>query len=252
MKNYLTVFFGAFIVIGCGGGGSGSGNETPPSYSNVVVELSASEKNASVARHNYYRKVANNSHLPYDLVDLIWDEDLAKAAQVWAEYLAQHFTEGDYNNSVSPHAKEFQTDQHSYDTHSAGENIANLTADDNAPPYSPVGTAIDVTQEYTLKELIDMGAGAIDGWASEAYLYHEKYGEPKIGLEPNFSKYGHYTQMIWKDTKKVGCGRARSVNKIATVTVSWSDGSTTQEKRKVDWIVCRYLPAGNINGEKPY
>jgi hypothetical protein len=43
---------------------------------------------------------------------------------------------------------------------------------------------------------------------------------------------GHYTQMIWKGTSSVGC---------AVV----SNGKT-------DFLVCRYSPPGNIEGEKPY
>ena len=43
---------------------------------------------------------------------------------------------------------------------------------------------------------------------------------------------GHYTQIVWKNTTSVGC---------AVV----SNGST-------DFLVCRYGPAGNIIGEKPY
>jgi uncharacterized protein YkwD len=43
---------------------------------------------------------------------------------------------------------------------------------------------------------------------------------------------GHYTQLVWKDTKEVGCGVARDNN------------------REV-WV-CNYAPYGNIIGEKPY
>ncbi|HMH20305.1 MAG TPA: CAP domain-containing protein [Puia sp.] len=43
---------------------------------------------------------------------------------------------------------------------------------------------------------------------------------------------GHYTQVIWKGTSSVGCAVA-------------SNGKT-------DFLVCRYSPPGNIEGEKPY
>lgn len=43
---------------------------------------------------------------------------------------------------------------------------------------------------------------------------------------------GHYTQIVWRDTKAVGCGVAH-------------DG-----KREI-WV-CNYAPFGNIVGEKPY
>jgi uncharacterized protein YkwD len=43
---------------------------------------------------------------------------------------------------------------------------------------------------------------------------------------------GHYTQIVWKNTTSVGCAVA-------------SNGKT-------DFLVCRYSPAGNVEGEKPY
>ncbi len=43
----------------------------------------------------------------------------------------------------------------------------------------------------------------------------------------------HYTQIVWRDTKKVGCA----------VTLC-------DDKSQI-WI-CNYSPAGNIIGEKPY
>jgi uncharacterized protein YkwD len=41
---------------------------------------------------------------------------------------------------------------------------------------------------------------------------------------------GHYTQMMWKSTKKLGCGTAEGSNRTI--------------------VVCRYEPPGNVNGSK--
>lgn len=47
---------------------------------------------------------------------------------------------------------------------------------------------------------------------------------------------GHYTQVVWEDTKYMGCGR-----------VYCDDGEYFKEV----WV-CQYDPPGNVIGEKPY
>jgi uncharacterized protein YkwD len=61
------------------------------------------------------------------------------------------------------------------------------------------------------------------------------------GAESDFYRYannscrgecGHYTQVVWRDTKQVGCAVSRD------------------DKREI-WV-CEYAPYGNIIGERPY
>lgn len=44
----------------------------------------------------------------------------------------------------------------------------------------------------------------------------------------NVHKYGHYTQVVWSDTRKVGCGGSRG------------------------FFTCHYSPAGNVVGKNPF
>ena len=60
----------------------------------------------------------------------------------------------------------------------------------------------------------------------EVYRYRKCCG-------PNFSETGHYTQMIWHSTTAIGIGVALS-----------SRGET--------YVVARYNPTGNWQGECPY
>lgn len=64
------------------------------------------------------------------------------------------------------------------------------------------------------------------------YSEKEKYTYSKVG-DGNWIETGHYTQMIWKNTKEVGVG-------IATCP---SGGVV---------VVANYSPAGNFSGEFPY
>ena len=70
-------------------------------------------------------------------------------------------------------------------------------------------------------------AYVIDAWASEKADYN--YGKNKCR---SGKMCGHYTQIVWESTTKVGC---------AKITC---DG--------MDIWVCNYDPPGNWVGEKPY
>lgn len=73
---------------------------------------------------------------------------------------------------------------------------------------------------------------AINAWFGEVEDYDFATYTCKAG-----KVCGHYTQLIWKNTKQVGCGKAlykRGANIGATV------------------IVCQYNPPGNYRGQKPF
>jgi uncharacterized protein YkwD len=67
----------------------------------------------------------------------------------------------------------------------------------------------------------------VEQWGNEKKNY--KNG-PVTGQ--NLTAVGHYTQMVWKDTKEVGCATAK------------------MKSGRV--LVCRYMSAGNLLGRKPY
>ncbi|KAG7314644.1 hypothetical protein KOW79_021947 [Hemibagrus wyckioides] len=64
------------------------------------------------------------------------------------------------------------------------------------------------------------GRAAVDSWYNEI----KKYDFNKPGF---ISGTGHFTQVVWKDSKQLGVGMA-------------TDGTTT-------FVVGQYLPAGNIS-----
>ncbi|MBI3924850.1 MAG: SCP-like extracellular [Armatimonadetes bacterium] len=68
---------------------------------------------------------------------------------------------------------------------------------------------------------------AVGMWLAERPRYH---GETITAQ--NFSLFGHYTQMIWRDTREIGCGKAKGPNGVI-------------------WV-CSYDPGGNVIGQKPY
>ncbi len=70
-------------------------------------------------------------------------------------------------------------------------------------------------------------ADAIDAWGQEKEDYNYDKNKCKKG-----KMCGHYTQIVWETTTKVGCAKIDC------------DGYTT-------WV-CNYDPPGNWVGEKPY
>jgi uncharacterized protein YkwD len=65
----------------------------------------------------------------------------------------------------------------------------------------------------------------IDSWASEARNYDYRSNRCR-------GVCGHYTQLVWRDTKEVGCAVARH--------------------RDTEVWVCNYDPPGNYVGQRPW
>ena len=67
----------------------------------------------------------------------------------------------------------------------------------------------------------------IGGWSSEKRWFRAGVF-PNVSRTGNWADVGHYTQMIWPATTRVGCALA----------------STAQ----TDYLVCRYANKGNVDG----
>lgn len=67
----------------------------------------------------------------------------------------------------------------------------------------------------------------IYSWSSEKRMF--KPGVfPAISRTGNWRQVGHYTQMVWPTTQRVGCALATNSGE--------------------DYLVCHYWPAGNVHG----
>ena len=70
-------------------------------------------------------------------------------------------------------------------------------------------------------------ADAVTMWESE-----KKYYKGGALNSSNWYDSGHYTQIVWKDTQRVGCAKVECNGRII--------------------VVCNYDPPGNVLGQKPY
>ncbi|KAF3533671.1 hypothetical protein DY000_02038351 [Brassica cretica] len=69
---------------------------------------------------------------------------------------------------------------------------------------------------------------AVESWTVEAKSYNHMTNSCEGGM------CGHYTQIVWRDTKRIGCARVVCENGAGV------------------FITCNYDPPGNYVGENPY
>jgi pathogenesis-related protein 1 len=161
--------------------------------------LTTQDRDTVLTAHNNARKNDVPGNTGSPLANLEWDDGLSTASQTYAENLAKTKC-----GSIA----------HDDNRGDVGENLSQGSATDaSAPPQS--------------------GADAVAAWVTEKadYTYASNTCAPGKAC-------GHYTQVVWRDTTKVGCGRATC---------------TAGEMINTVWV-CRYSPAGNVNTDttKPY
>ena len=66
-------------------------------------------------------------------------------------------------------------------------------------------------------------------WASEKSMFRPGIF-PNVSTTGNWSDVGHYVQIVWPGTRRVGCGIRSSA--------------------RDDYLVCRYAEPGNVIGER--
>ena len=166
------------------------------------------------AAHNAVRAAVKTQP---PLPPLVWSQEIADYAQQWATTLATSMC------AQPQHRSEADLIAKGY-----GENLATFSAG-GAPRGGMVGNASTAQQ-------------AVSAWAAEIACW--TYGTV-LGTETcNTTCYtnlhsdgcGHYTQVVWRSSTKLGCGVGTCKN-----------GALTEDI----WI-CNYAPGGNIIGRAPY
>uniref|UniRef100_A0A0P4VMB1 SCP domain-containing protein n=1 Tax=Rhodnius neglectus TaxID=72488 RepID=A0A0P4VMB1_9HEMI len=175
------------------------------------LQLRDDDKEALLTAHNNYRQqtAAGNAYgrsqpAAKNMLELTWDEHAAQQASSWAR-TCQY----EHNKPTDKQGKQL------------GQNLA-LRMTNSTAPLDARRTFNQWMKNYMVK-----------GWFDEVKLY--TYGTP-------FSNdTGHYTQMVWATTSKLGCG-------YSFFKKTDPDGMIWQ----VGYLVCNYNPAGNWMGMVPY
>jgi len=179
--------------------------EEVPSKELKVVESSVAEEigltktdqQYILDQHNQWRRNVTEFPQQKGKPPLEYDSALAAHAQGWANHLAQT---GLWKHNPNEYVQGFPG--------TVGENI-----DKNMWKGGP-----GRTREQLLER-------AVDRWVDEYKNYDFTNHKSKGG------DVGHFTQVVWRDTKKVGCGLALVERKDGWI---WC------------YVVCCYHPTGNV------
>ena len=131
----------------------------------------------------------NDARRRYGTTPLVWDEALARDAAAYAQRMAR--------------SGRFEHDKQSGRNPRQGENLF-------------MGTRGAYSHADMIRLLVEEGR------------YFRPGRFPDVSRTGSVWHVGHYTQIIWPTSQRVGCATA-------------SNGAN-------DYLVCRYLPAGNVYG----
>ena len=148
--------------------------------------------------HNKYRQELN-------IAPLVWSNALSKASVTWARHLSGRNANIYHDPNINGRY---------------GENLAMSNTGDSFTTF--------VHDWASEKKCFQYGVFPENAKIAGCTVKTGKRGNTII-ME---NVVGHYTQIIWRNTRRVGCAFSR--------------------KGKQDYLVCRYHPAGNVVGRKPY
>ena len=197
LKVPQTILLSATLLAACSSSRQPSAQDIATDMgahdSHQIQKISMQERFAGVLQAH------NRVRSKHGLKPLVWSDKLASYSQQWANHLCRTGK---------------CTMVHRPGTPPYGENLYWA---------SPViwTTGEKAVQNTTIKEVVKV-------WADEEDWYD--YGSNSC--EPG-KQCGHYTQMVWKSTTKVGCAFKVGKDK----SQSW---------------VCSYDPPGNFTGQRPY
>lgn len=120
------------------------------------------------------------------------------------------------------------SDELSADARRWAAHLASSGAFEHAPerPVEPQGENLwaGTRGHYTIEAMVD-------GWVREK-RYYRPGAFPANSTTGRVEDVGHYTQLMWRQTRHVGCAIATGARE--------------------DVLVCRYSAAGNYVGETPF
>ncbi|MFJ9793894.1 CAP domain-containing protein [Streptomyces globosus] len=185
-------------------------SDLPPGTGSQISDADAA---AIVRAHNDARRAAARKFNPgLTATPVVWDAKVACDAQAWADDPASSAGGRLHHSSRATNGNQ-------------GENLLNSSPG----PARPL-IALDPSVSFS--------------WMAEKPQFDADNNAPVnsgAAAGTNFKAWGHYSQIVWMNpaspTTKVGCGVKEGVPVGSSGATGWI-------------LVCRYLEAGNINGQQ--
>lgn len=189
---------------------------THPSISKPELKPETQDRfNSPYPMLNYHNRIRTENGLP----PLKWDHHLATKAEEWGQYLKEN------EKCKIRHPTMSKQEQDKYLPDNMGQNL-----------YMGFVSPTNPSENWA--------KNAASGWFNECRFYDSKLLDNN-GVPKNFSggadQVGHFTQMMWKPTKKVGCAHIEFDESCDKSTFRENEGTG-----KV--IVCNY-DVGNVAGQ---
>ncbi|KAK4102331.1 PR-1-like protein [Parathielavia hyrcaniae] len=178
-----------------------------PQPSPEAPEATPPTEEAPAAQPSDYQSTAlyhHNIHRFNHSADaLAWDDGLASSAETLAKRCV-------FEHDTSINGGGY------------GQNLANWGSSGDPEAFGATGS---------------VARAASNGWYNnELYLFpHEDFGKDTPDMS-NFMKWGHFSQLVWANTKKVGC------------YTYFCEAGTIYDTMGSWYTVCNYSPAGNMGG----
>ncbi len=208
----------ATTVLNCGDISGSVVNDNLDADAKAYLLCKHNETRSRIALGTYVSNVGGTLPVATDMIRLQWDTKLEQVAQNYADQCvwAHNPNRETQYNALSP--TDINGDPIST-TESVGENLA----------YYGQSNATSATMERAVY--------GYDGWEDEGLNY--SYGALQVNDYCADEPCGHFTQLIWANTYKVGC----AVNFCEAGTVSSLPATL---------LVCNYASTGNYVTQYPY
>ena len=194
-----------------------------------------------VEAHNFFRR-------EHCAPDLRWNGDLAKTAEIWAQKIARE--------NVMRHPSSSEKSQFGqFNGKAIGQNLAVGIGSISTQGDNYLDTPEDIVTSWQEEKAIPNFEKAIINQLGDKITFEPSLEERKrrarermkgvelpegcdFDIEYDYKRhecnpnnlYGHMTQVVWKDSREIGC--AQSAGKGGNV-----------------FTVCNYTPAGNVIGK---